>query len=150
MESTTMHPQLKQTRPSLFSELKVPTADDYRSSAAASSLQAARDLRFEAFQRGCIENQIREHAREVRSSLPCGDSDASILFCEYTLIQLQVEVVEPAIRGTLNVLKACSEAQVKRVVLVSSVAMIAMKPGPRTKLWTGRVGQTRNIARRIM
>ncbi|KAJ6930877.1 hypothetical protein NC652_014407 [Populus alba x Populus x berolinensis] len=33
----------------------------------------------------------------------------------------EAEVIEPAIKGTLNVLKACSKAKVKRVVAVSSV-----------------------------
>ncbi|XVF74049.1 hypothetical protein PTKIN_Ptkin13bG0030400 [Pterospermum kingtungense] len=40
----------------------------------------------------------------------------------------QVEVIEPAVKGTLNVLKACVEAQVKRVVVVSSVAAVFMNP----------------------
>ncbi|KAH7566973.1 hypothetical protein JRO89_XS07G0002300 [Xanthoceras sorbifolium] len=35
-----------------------------------------------------------------------------------------VEVVEPAVKGTLNVLKACNEAKVKRVVVVSSRAAV--------------------------
>ncbi|XP_050268000.1 cinnamoyl-CoA reductase 1-like [Quercus robur] len=33
----------------------------------------------------------------------------------------EVEVIEPAVKGTLNVLKACVETKVKRVVVVSSV-----------------------------
>ncbi|KAL5848055.1 hypothetical protein ACOSQ3_011579 [Xanthoceras sorbifolium] len=36
----------------------------------------------------------------------------------------EVEVVEPAVKGTLNVLKACNEAKVKRVVVVSSRAAV--------------------------
>ncbi|XP_058220494.1 cinnamoyl-CoA reductase 1-like [Rhododendron vialii] len=40
----------------------------------------------------------------------------------------EVELVEPAVKGTLNVLKACSEANVKRVVVVSSVAAILLSP----------------------
>lgn len=40
----------------------------------------------------------------------------------------QVEVVEPAVKGTLNVLKACLEAKVKRVVFVSSVAAVSVNP----------------------
>ena len=47
----------------------------------------------------------------------------------------QVELLEPAVKGTQNVLKACSEVKVKRVVLVSSVAAIAMNPSwPKEKL----------------
>ncbi|XP_062028275.1 cinnamoyl-CoA reductase 1-like isoform X2 [Rosa rugosa] len=38
------------------------------------------------------------------------------------------ELIEPAVKGTLNVLKASLEAKVKRVVYVSSVAAVAMNP----------------------
>ncbi|PHT51288.1 hypothetical protein CQW23_11035 [Capsicum baccatum] len=38
------------------------------------------------------------------------------------------ELVEPAVKGTLNVLKACSEENIKRVVFVSSVAASALDP----------------------
>lgn len=38
------------------------------------------------------------------------------------------ELLEPAFKGTLNVLKACVEAKVKRVVVVSSIAAIVMNP----------------------
>ncbi|XP_059637094.1 cinnamoyl-CoA reductase 1-like isoform X2 [Cornus florida] len=40
----------------------------------------------------------------------------------------EVELIEPAVKGTLNVLKACSEASVKRVVVVSSVAAVLLNP----------------------
>ncbi|XP_073102288.1 cinnamoyl-CoA reductase 1 isoform X2 [Elaeis guineensis] len=40
----------------------------------------------------------------------------------------EVEVITPAVTGTLNVLKACREAKVKRVVVVSSGAAITMIP----------------------
>ncbi|KAJ9554063.1 hypothetical protein OSB04_018108, partial [Centaurea solstitialis] len=33
-----------------------------------------------------------------------------------------VELIEPAVKGTLNVLKACCEVNIKKVVYVSSVA----------------------------
>ncbi|KAK1362202.1 Cinnamoyl-CoA reductase 2 [Heracleum sosnowskyi] len=47
----------------------------------------------------------------------------------------EVELIEPAVKGTLNVLKACSEVKVKRVVLVSSAAALAMNPSwPKDKL----------------
>jgi len=39
-----------------------------------------------------------------------------------------VEVIGPAVLGTTNVLKACYEAKVKRVVVVSSVAAIFSNP----------------------
>lgn len=37
-------------------------------------------------------------------------------------------MIEPAVKGTINVLKACVEAKVERVVFVSSVAAISMNP----------------------
>ncbi|KAK9928491.1 hypothetical protein M0R45_025624 [Rubus argutus] len=40
----------------------------------------------------------------------------------------EVELIAPAVKGTLNVLKASLEAKVKRVVFVSSVAAVAMNP----------------------
>ncbi|XP_073153879.1 cinnamoyl-CoA reductase 1-like [Henckelia pumila] len=40
----------------------------------------------------------------------------------------EVELVEPAVKGTLNVLKACTEAKVRRVVFVSSAAAVIMNP----------------------
>jgi hypothetical protein len=44
------------------------------------------------------------------------------------LIFLQVDVIAPAVTGTQNVLKACYEAKVKRVVVVSSVAAVFNNP----------------------
>ncbi|CAI0426164.1 unnamed protein product [Linum tenue] len=40
----------------------------------------------------------------------------------------QVDLIEPAVTGTLNVLKACLEAKVERVVVVSSGAALMMNP----------------------
>lgn len=51
---------------------------------------------------------------------------------DYTLLLLQVELIEPAVKGTLNVLKACCEVNVKKVVFVSSVAAIAVLPNKPT------------------
>ncbi|XP_050238393.1 cinnamoyl-CoA reductase 1-like isoform X2 [Mercurialis annua] len=45
-----------------------------------------------------------------------------------TVLNAEVEVLEPAIKGTLNVLKACAEAKIKRVVIVSSGAAVIMNP----------------------
>ncbi|KAL9259466.1 Cinnamoyl-CoA reductase 1-like protein [Drosera capensis] len=39
-----------------------------------------------------------------------------------------VQLIEPAVKGTLNVLKACSEGKVKRAVVVSSGAAVYMNP----------------------
>nr|KJB60134.1 hypothetical protein B456_009G291200 [Gossypium raimondii] len=38
------------------------------------------------------------------------------------------EVIEPAVKGTLNVLKACVESNVKRVVVVSSGSAVSLNP----------------------
>lgn len=35
------------------------------------------------------------------------------------------EIIEPAVEGTINVLEACSKAQVKRVVLTSSIVAVS-------------------------
>ncbi|CAN6318675.1 unnamed protein product [Urochloa humidicola] len=40
----------------------------------------------------------------------------------------EAEIVAPAVTGTLNVLKACYEAKVNRVVLVSSITAVANNP----------------------
>ncbi|KAL9238065.1 hypothetical protein vseg_012541 [Gypsophila vaccaria] len=40
----------------------------------------------------------------------------------------EVQIMEPAVKGTLNVLKACSESNVKRAVCVSSVGAVFMNP----------------------
>jgi len=48
---------------------------------------------------------------------------------------LQVEVIEPAVKGTTNVLQACLEAKVQRVVYVSSVSAICVGPNmPKDKV----------------
>lgn len=41
---------------------------------------------------------------------------------------LQAEMIAPAVTGTVNVLKACSEAKVKRVVVVSSLSAVMVHP----------------------
>jgi nucleoside-diphosphate-sugar epimerase len=45
-----------------------------------------------------------------------------------TVSNPEVELIEPAVKGTLNVLKACLEANVKRIVVVSSIAALVMNP----------------------
>ena len=51
-----------------------------------------------------------------------------LLFTLFHIYFVKVELIEPAVKGTLNVLKACLEAKVKRVVVVSSVAALLMNP----------------------
>jgi len=44
-------------------------------------------------------------------------------------------VIEPAVKGTTNVLQACLEAKVQRVVYVSSVSAICVGPNmPKDKV----------------
>ncbi|WVZ21789.1 hypothetical protein V8G54_000333 [Vigna mungo] len=46
-----------------------------------------------------------------------------------------VEVIEPAVQGTTNVLQACLETKVQRVVYVSSVSAISIRPNmPKDKV----------------
>ncbi|KAL5652247.1 hypothetical protein ACJX0J_037705, partial [Zea mays] len=48
----------------------------------------------------------------------------------------EVEVIGPAVVGTTNVLKACYEAKVKRVVVVSSVSAVFSNPNwPKDKVF---------------
>jgi UDP-glucose 4-epimerase len=48
---------------------------------------------------------------------------------------LQVEVIEPAVKGTANVLEACLKAKVERVVFVSSGTAVAFNPNfPKDKV----------------
>ncbi|XP_047166868.1 cinnamoyl-CoA reductase 1-like isoform X4 [Vigna umbellata] len=47
----------------------------------------------------------------------------------------QVEVIEPAVQGTINVLHACLETKVQRVVYVSSISAISIGPNmPKDKV----------------
>ncbi|XP_050379256.1 cinnamoyl-CoA reductase 1-like [Argentina anserina] len=45
-----------------------------------------------------------------------------------TITDPEAQLLEPAVKGTLNVLKACVEAKVKRVVVVSSIAAVVKNP----------------------
>lgn len=55
----------------------------------------------------------------------------------YQLLKLvppfQAELLDPAVKGTLNVLNSCAKSpSVKRVVLTSSIAAVAFNGKPRT------------------
>src|SRR5579875_3537366 len=41
---------------------------------------------------------------------------------------MQAELVEPALKGTLNVLESCAKARPKRIVLTSSVVSVLVSP----------------------
>ncbi|XP_062227678.1 cinnamoyl-CoA reductase 1-like [Phragmites australis] len=47
----------------------------------------------------------------------------------YAITDPEVELLAPAVTGTRNVLKACSEAKVKRVVVVSSLSAVMVNLG---------------------
>lgn len=62
---------------------------------------------------------MREHARKLN------------LFD--LLPSFQAELLDPAVKGTLNVLKSCAKSpSVKRVVLTSSMAAVSYNGKPRT------------------
>jgi hypothetical protein len=45
---------------------------------------------------------------------------------------LQAELLDPAVNGTLNVLRSCKKASIKRVVVTSSMAAVAYNGKPKT------------------
>ncbi|KAL7612138.1 phenylacetaldehyde reductase [Lactuca sativa] len=72
-----------------------------------------------------------------------GSFDAAVVGCEgvfhtaspffHAVTDPQAELIDPAVKGTLNVLNSCSKASsVKRVVVTSSIAAVAYNGKPRT------------------
>uniref|UniRef100_A0ACD5UGZ1 Uncharacterized protein n=1 Tax=Avena sativa TaxID=4498 RepID=A0ACD5UGZ1_AVESA len=57
--------------------------------------------------------------------LDYGSIAAAVAGCD---VVFHADLLAPAVNGTMNVLKACSEANVKRVVMVSSVAAVMVNP----------------------
>ncbi|TVU30858.1 hypothetical protein EJB05_22504, partial [Eragrostis curvula] len=67
---------------------------------------------------GAITNpEAGSSAHRTLSSL-----GSSIILIGWPDDVLQVEMLAPAVTGTVNVMKACAEAKVKRVVVVSSLS----------------------------
>ncbi|KAL5200259.1 hypothetical protein ABZP36_021462 [Zizania latifolia] len=61
----------------------------------------------------------------------------------------EAEVIAPAVTGTLNVLKACYEAKVKRVVMVSSVVSVGVNPNwPKDKIFNEDSWSDEDICRK--
>ncbi|KAL9358373.1 hypothetical protein Peur_046496 [Populus x canadensis] len=60
----------------------------------------------------------------MQRSLPCGQPCSRSLHCTTK----PRELIEPAVKGTLNVLKASAEAKVKRVIIVSSGSAVVRNP----------------------
>ena len=53
--------------------------------------------------------------------------------CYIVVASFQAELLEPAVKGTLNVLNSCVKSpSIKRVVLTSSIAAVAYNGKPRT------------------
>jgi nucleoside-diphosphate-sugar epimerase len=50
----------------------------------------------------------------------------------FYIYALQAELIDPAVKGTLNVLSSCKKASIKRVVVTSSMAAVAYNGKPRT------------------
>ena len=50
----------------------------------------------------------------------------------FILCVVQAELLDPAVKGTLNVLGSCTKASIKKVVVTSSVAAVAYNGKPRT------------------
>ena len=44
----------------------------------------------------------------------------------------QAELLDPAVNGTLNVLRSCKKASIKKVIVTSSMAAVAYNGKPRT------------------
>ena len=73
----------------------------------------------------CLDNAM--HAFSIRV-ISIGDRQSPYVRL-HMLLLLQVEILAPAVTGTMNVLRACSEAEVvKRVVVVSSLSAVMIKP----------------------
>ncbi|GKV33368.1 hypothetical protein SLEP1_g41888 [Rubroshorea leprosula] len=69
------------------------------------------------------------HVASPVPSTTVSNPEACLSICiPYTVKLALVEVIEPAVKGTLNVLKACLEAKIKRVVVVSAGAAVAFNP----------------------
>jgi len=54
------------------------------------------------------------------------------VFHYFICISVQAELLDPAVKGTLNVLGSCKKASIKKVVITSSMAAVSYNEKPRT------------------
>jgi nucleoside-diphosphate-sugar epimerase len=54
------------------------------------------------------------------------------MFHCFICISVQAELLDPAVKGTLNVLGSCKKASITKVVITSSMAAVSYNEKPRT------------------
>ncbi|XP_038987263.1 cinnamoyl-CoA reductase 1-like isoform X3 [Phoenix dactylifera] len=62
----------------------------------------------------------------------------------------ELELITPAVNGTLNVLQACSEMKIKRVIVVSSITAVSLNPHwPHDKLMDEKCWSSKEFCKKI-
>ncbi|KAE8796920.1 Dihydroflavonol-4-reductase [Hordeum vulgare] len=79
------------------------------------------------------------------SLLEEGTFDAAIAGCDcvfhtaspfyHNVKDPKAELLDPAVNGTLNVLRSCKKASIKRVIVTSSMAAVAYNGKPELLMW---------------
>jgi nucleoside-diphosphate-sugar epimerase len=75
-----------------------------------------------------------------------------LMLCTHHVLNasMQSEVLDTAVKGTLNVLKICTAAKVHKLVVMSSNAAVDFNPNwPQDILKDESAGQTRSSARKM-